>query len=76
MPHRNPDEYERAKSAIRQYLRGGSWHASRDIHERLAEEVPKDWLFGAVKKELGIEDRRIDGRFYWRLPEQRRRSIH
>jgi len=66
--YRNVQQYDRAKSAIRNYLRDGDWHASREIHERLANEVPKDWIFGAVKKELRIEHRQMNGRFYWRLP--------
>jgi len=51
--HRDVAQYEGAKSAIRNYLRDGDWHASKDIHERLADEVPKDWIFGAVKKDSG-----------------------
>jgi hypothetical protein len=66
--HRNVEQFEHAKRAIRDYLRDGEWHASREIHERLADQVPKDWLFGAVKKELKIEHRQMQGRFYWRLP--------
>lgn len=67
MTDRNVEQYERAKAAIRNYLRDGDWHASREIHEQLADDVPKDWIYGAVKKELGIEHRRMQGRFYWRL---------
>lgn len=67
MARRKVEQYERAKRAIGDYLRDGDWHASREIHERLAEAVPKDWLFGAVKKELRIEHRQMNGRFYWRL---------
>jgi hypothetical protein len=65
---RDPEQYERAKRAIRDYLRDGEWHASRKLHEDLADDVPQDWLFGAIKKELGIEHRQMQGRFYWRLP--------
>lgn len=68
MAHRNVEQFERAKRAILDYLRDGEWHASREIHERLADQVPKDWLFGAVKKELKIEHRQMQGSFYWRLP--------
>jgi hypothetical protein len=66
--HRDVEQYERASRAIRDYLLDGEWHGSREIHERLADAVPKDWMFGAVKKELGIEHSQMNGRFYWRLP--------
>ena len=68
MAHRDAEMYERARRAIRNHLLDGEWHASREIHEQLADEVPKDWLFGAVKKELEIEHCRKQDRFYWRLP--------
>jgi hypothetical protein len=29
-------------------------HASSEIHERLAKDVPNDCIFGAVKKKLGM----------------------
>ena len=67
MTYRDTEQYERAKRAIQDYLQDGEWHASREIHERLANEVPKDWIFGAAKKELRIEHRQMGGRFYWRL---------
>ena len=67
MTYRDTEQYERAKRAIQDYFQDGEWHASREIHERLANEVPKDWIFGAVKKELRIEHRQMGGRFYWRL---------
>lgn len=35
--------------------------------EKLKDEVPKDWLFGFIKKEQ-IEHMQRGGRFYWRLP--------
>jgi hypothetical protein len=69
-PRRSAD-YERAKHAIQEYLRDGEWHGSKELHEDLADEVPRDWLFGAVKREFGIEIRRMHGRFYWRLPPLR-----
>jgi hypothetical protein len=47
MTHRDAEQYERAKRAIQSYLQDGEWHASREIHERLANEVPNDWIFGA-----------------------------
>lgn len=59
MTYRDPAQYERARRAIRNYLSDGDWHASREIHERLANDVPKDWLFGAIKKELLIERRQM-----------------
>jgi hypothetical protein len=67
MTYRDPAQYERARRTIRNYLSDGEWHASREIHERLANDVPKDWLFGAIKKDLLIEHRQMKGRFYWRL---------
>lgn len=67
MARRDPAQYDRAKLAIRRFLDDGDWHASRELHERLADEVAKDWLFGAVKKELRIEHCQMNGRFYWRL---------
>jgi hypothetical protein len=67
MAHRDPEQYERAKRAIAAYLQDGGWHASRELHERLADQVPKDWLFGAVKKDLCIQHHRMKGRYYWRL---------
>ena len=36
--------------------------------EKLKDEVPKDWLFGFIKKEQQIEHMQRGGRFYWRLP--------
>jgi hypothetical protein len=66
---RNSEEYERAKNAIRNYLGDGEWHARRKMGEDLAGEVPKDWMFGAVKKELHIPHKQMQGRFYWQLPQ-------
>lgn len=66
---RDPEQYEQAKRAIRGYLSDGDWHASRKLHDDdLVDDVPKDWLFGAVKKELRIEHCQMQGRYYWRLP--------
>ena len=65
---RDPERDERAKRAVQNYLRDGEWHASRELHEALADDVPKDWIFGAIKKELGIPDKQMQARFYWRLP--------
>ena len=70
MAHRDNEQYERAKRAIAAYLQDGGWHASRELHERLADEVPRDWLFGAVKKELRIEHCQMKRPFYWRLRSQ------
>jgi hypothetical protein len=64
-------DYELAKRSIREYLRDGEWHGSREIHEDLADVVAKDWMFGKVKKELRIEHRQMGGRFYWRLVSAR-----
>jgi hypothetical protein len=73
--HRNVEEYEQARRAISHYQRDGDWHASREIHERLTDEVPEDRLFGAVKQELRIEHRQMNGRFYWRLPSERQQRL-
>jgi hypothetical protein len=67
MTHRDVEQYERARRAIQNLLQDGDWYPSRELHERLADEVPKGWIFGAVKKELRIEHRQMGGRFYWRL---------
>jgi hypothetical protein len=40
--HRDMEQYERANQAIRNFLRDGDWHASKEIHELLADEVAKD----------------------------------
>ena len=37
MNRRDPARYERAKRAIQNYLRDGDWHASRQLHEDLAD---------------------------------------
>jgi hypothetical protein len=62
-------EYERAERAIREYLQDGYWHSSKKLHEDLPDEVPRDWLFGAVKKELRIEHCRREGRYWWASAE-------
>ena len=74
MTHRYMEQYDRAKAAIVDYLRDpptprdDGWVGSRELHEDLRRGVPKDWLFGAVKKELGIPSCQVEGRFWWRLP--------
>ena len=65
---KNPEQYEHAKRAIQNYRRDGEWHAARERHEDLADGVPEDWMFGAIKKELDIPHKQMQGRFYWRLP--------
>ena len=65
---------EEAKELIAGLLRSGEWVSSNEIHRELEDRL-SDPMFGRVKKELRIENRRARGpngkmRVEWRLPRQ------
>lgn len=62
-----------AKALIAEVLVSGDWIARREIGDKVAGRL-SDPMFGRVKKELGIENRRVRGpdgrmRSEWRLKE-------
>jgi hypothetical protein len=76
LPPRRTDlaTFEAAQDMIFGILRDSQWHSSREIHDKLRRRL-SDPMFGRVKKELGIEHRRVgggQGSYYeWRMPPNR-----
>ena len=52
--------FEEAQDAIFEIVKDCEWHSSREIHDKLRKRL-SDPMFGRVKKELGIEHRRVGG---------------
>jgi hypothetical protein len=70
--------FEEAQDLIFEIVKDGEWHPSGGIHDELRKRL-SDPMFGRVKKELGIEHRRVgggEGSYYeWRMPPSRVRRF-
>ena len=62
--------FDEARRLIAEQLESGEWVSSRTIHDRLRPKMAEG-MFLRVKRDLGIEHRRVgggDGSYYeWRL---------